>query len=120
MRISDWSSDVCSSDLGYDSVDVPALTRAGIPLTVVGTANSVTVAEHALFFMLALAKRAVQYDREVRKGNWNIRFDLPASDLAGRTVLILGFGRIGGRLVKRGVALEVGVIVDDPTLLPYR
>lgn len=100
--------------VGYDSVDVPALTKAGIPLTVVGTANSVTVAEHALFFMLALAKRARVYDRELRKGNWNIRFDLPAFDLAGRRVLILGFGRIGRRLVKRCVAMDMEVLVHDP------
>ena len=103
--------------VGYDSVDVPALTKAGIPLTVVGTANSVTVAEHALFFMLALAKRAVQYDREVRKGNWNIRFDLPAYDIAEKKVLILGFGRIGRRLVKRLVAMEMDVYVYDPYVL---
>ena len=103
--------------VGYDSVDVPALTRAGIPLTVVGTANSVTVAEHALFFMLALAKRARAYDREVRKGNWNIRFDLPAFDLAGRRVLILGFGRIGRRLVKRCVAMDMEVLVHDPYVI---
>lgn len=100
--------------VGYDSVDVPALTRAGIPLTVVGTANSVTVAEHALFFMLALAKQCVPYDREVRKGNWNIRFDLPASDLAGKKLLILGFGRIGRRLVNRCLAMEMEVLVHDP------
>jgi D-3-phosphoglycerate dehydrogenase len=100
--------------VGYDSVDVPALTRAGIPLTVTGTANSVTVAEHALFFMLALAKRALSYDRETRKGNWNIRREIPAFDLAGRTVLILGFGRIGRRLVNRCVAMEMNVLVHDP------
>lgn len=103
--------------VGYDSVDVAALTRAGIPLTVVGTANSVTVAEHALFFMLALAKRARAYDREVRKGNWNIRFDLPAFDLAGRKLLILGFGRIGRRLVKRCVAMDMEVLVHDPYVI---
>src|SRR3546814_13032094 len=67
--------------------------------------------------MLALAKRAVQYDREVRKGNWNIRFDLPAYDLAGRKMLILGFGRIGRRLVKRCVAMEMDVMVYDPYVL---
>src|SRR5690606_14834803 len=100
--------------VGYDSVDVAALTRAGIPLTVVGTANSVTVAEHALFFMLALAKQCVPYDREVRKGNWNIRFDLPASDLEGKKLLILGFGRIGRRLVNRCLAMEMEVLVHDP------
>jgi D-3-phosphoglycerate dehydrogenase len=100
--------------VGYDAVDVPALTQAGIPLTVVGTANSVTVAEHSLFLMLALAKRCMLYDREVRKGNWNVRFETPAYDLAGRKVLVLGFGRIGRRLVPRLVAMEMQVLVHDP------
>ena len=100
--------------VGYDSVDVAALSKAGIPLAVAGTANSVTVAEHSLFFMMSLAKRGVLYDREVRKGNWSVRFDLPAYDLAGRSVLILGFGRIGRRLVRRCVAMEMQVFVYDP------
>ena len=100
--------------VGYDAVDVPALTRAGIPLTVVGTANSVTVAEHSLFLILALAKRSRLYDREVRKGNWQIRFEVPAYDIAGRKVLVLGFGRIGRRLVPRLVAMEMEVLVHDP------
>jgi D-3-phosphoglycerate dehydrogenase len=100
--------------VGYDAVDVPALTEAGIPLTIVGTANSVTVAEHSLFLMLALAKRCTIYDREVRKGNWNIRWEYPAYDIAGRNVLVLGFGRIGRRLVPRLVAMQMNVLVHDP------
>lgn len=108
---------VARHGVGYDSVDVDALTRKGIPLAVVGTANSVTVAEHSLYFMLALAKRCVTYDREVRTGNWGIRFDPPAFDLAGRTVLVLGFGRIGRRLVKRLVAMEMRVLVHDPYVI---
>ena len=108
---------VARHGVGYDAVDVAALTKAGVPLAVVGTANSVTVAEHSLFFMLALAKRAVVYDREVRKGNWNIRFDDPAYDLAGRKVLVLGFGRIGRRLVPRLKAMEMEVLVHDPYVI---
>ena len=100
--------------VGYDAVDVQALTKAGIPLTIAGIANSVTVAEHALFFMLALAKQAIAYDRETRKGNWGIRWDMPAFDLAGRKVMVLGFGKIGRRLVNRLVAMEMNVIVHDP------
>jgi D-3-phosphoglycerate dehydrogenase len=100
--------------VGYDAVNVPALTKAGIPLSIAGIANSVTVAEHALFFMLALAKQAMAYDRETRKGNWAIRFEQPAFDLAGRTVLILGFGKIGRRLVNRCVSMEMNVLVHDP------
>ena len=103
--------------VGYDAIDIPALTKRGIPLTVVGIANSVTVAEHALFFMLALAKRAVQYDREVRKGNWNIRFDAPAYDLAGKKVMILGYGRIGRRLVPMVKAMGMDVHVHDPYVI---
>ena len=102
--------------VGYDNVDVDALTRARIPLAVVGTANSVTVAEHALMFMLALAKRTVAFDREVRQGVW-VRWDYPAIDLAGRKVLILGFGRIGRRLVKRCLGMEMTVLVHDPYVI---
>lgn len=108
---------VARHGVGYDAVDVPALTDHGVPLAVAGTANSVTVAEHSLFFMMALAKQAVRYDRETRAGNWNIRFEQPAFDLAGRTVLILGFGRIGRRLVKRCVAMEMEVLVHDPYVI---
>lgn len=103
--------------VGYDAVNVPALTQAGIPLTVVGTANSLTVAEHSLFLILALAKRCTIYDREVRKGNWNIRWDFPAYDIAGRKVLVLGFGRIGRRLVPRLRAMEMDVLVHDPYIV---
>jgi D-3-phosphoglycerate dehydrogenase len=103
--------------VGYDSIDVPALTKAGIPLAIGATSNAVSVAEHALLFMLALAKRAVIYDQETRKGNWAIRNDLPAFDLAGKTVLVLGFGRIGRRFVNRLVAMEMNVLVHDPYVL---
>ena len=64
--------------------------------------------------MLALAKRAVLFDREARQGNWNIRYDSIATDLAGRKVLVLGFGRIGRRLVPRLKAMEMNVFVHDP------
>src|SRR3546814_16998547 len=53
--------------VGYDSVDVPAPTRDGHPMPVVGTANSGTVAEQALFFKLELAKRGVTSDRARQK-----------------------------------------------------
>ena len=105
---------VARHGVGYDAVNVPALTKAGIPLAVVGTANSITVAEHSLFFMLALAKRAFLFDRETRKGNWDIRREVPAYDLAGRKVLVLGFGRIGRRLVPMLNAMQMDVHVYDP------
>jgi D-3-phosphoglycerate dehydrogenase len=108
---------VARHGVGYDAVNVPALTKAGIPLAVVGIANSITVAEHSLFFMMALAKRAFLFDREARKGNWDIRREVPAYDLAGRKVLVLGYGRIGRRLVPMLNAMQMDVFVYDPYVI---
>ena len=108
---------VARHGVGYDAVDVPALTKKGIPLAVVGTANSATVAEHALFFILALAKRAILFDREVRKGNWDIRYNHIGFDIADKKVLVLGLGRIGRRLVPMLNAMGMDVFVYDPYVL---
>src|ERR1700750_475721 len=56
--------------VGYDAVDVPALSRRKIPWMVAGTANSPSVAEQALFMMLMLAKRAVEMHGLVKDGKW--------------------------------------------------
>jgi D-3-phosphoglycerate dehydrogenase / 2-oxoglutarate reductase len=100
--------------VGYDSVAVPALTARLVPLMIAGTANSVSVAEHALFMMLQLAKRAAVLDPLVRAGRWHERYaDMPV-DLAGRTVLVIGFGRIGTRIAARCLAMDMTVLVHDP------
>jgi len=102
--------------VGYDAIDVPALTRRRIPLMLVGTANSSSVAEHALFLMLTLAKRARELDALVRAGRWAERLTAVPVDLLGKTVLIIGFGRTGTRVAKRCLAMEMKVIVYDPYL----
>jgi D-3-phosphoglycerate dehydrogenase len=100
--------------VGYDAVDVAALSRRKIPLMVAGTANSPSVAEQALFMMLTLAKRAVEMHALVREGNWSARLGKLPYDLFGKTVLIVGFGRIGTRTAKRCLAMEMNVLVYDP------
>src|ERR1700710_3237016 len=100
--------------VGYDSVDVPALSRRKIPLMVAGTANSPSVAEQALFMMLTLAKRAVEMHSLVKEGNWGTRLGKLPFDLYGKTLLIIGFGRIGTRTAKRCLAMEMNVLVYDP------
>jgi D-3-phosphoglycerate dehydrogenase len=100
--------------VGYDAVDVPALSRRKIPLMVAGTANSPSVAEQALFMMLTLAKRAVEMHSIVKDGKWAARLGMLPYDLFGKTVLIIGFGRIGTRTAKRCVAMEMNVLVYDP------
>jgi D-3-phosphoglycerate dehydrogenase len=100
--------------VGFDAVDVPALSRRKIPLMVAGSANSPSVAEHALFMMLMLAKRAVEMDSLVKNGTWAERLGKLPFDLYGKTLLIVGFGRIGTRTAKRCVAMEMNVLVYDP------
>jgi D-3-phosphoglycerate dehydrogenase len=100
--------------VGYDAVDVPALSRRKVPLMVAGTANSPSVAEQALFMMLTLAKRAVEMHSLVKDNKWAARLGMLPYDLFGKTVLIVGFGRIGTRTAKRCLAMEMNVLVYDP------
>ena len=100
--------------VGYDAVDVPALTRRGIPLMTCGTDNSPTVAEYAMFMMLALCKRGAAMDALVRQGHWSQRYAALPTELLGKTLLIVGFGRIGTRIAKRCLAMEMKVEVYDP------
>ncbi len=100
--------------VGFDAVDVPALSRRKVPLMVAGTANSPSVAEQALFMMLTLAKRAVEMHSIVKDDKWASRLGMLPYDLFGKTVLIIGFGRIGTRTAKRCLAMEMNVLIYDP------
>ena len=105
---------VARHGVGYDTVDVAALTRHNIPLMVTGTANSPSVAEQALFFMFALAKRGAALHAMVREGRWADRLKELPVDLFGKTVLVVGFGRIGTRISKACLALGMSALVYDP------
>jgi D-3-phosphoglycerate dehydrogenase len=100
--------------VGYDAVDVPALTRRKLPLMIAGTANSVSVAEAGIYLMMSLARKGATLDTMVKEGRWRDRYsDLPV-DMYGKTVLIVGFGKIGTRSAKRCAAMEMNVLVYDP------
>ena len=105
---------VARHGVGYDSVDVAALTRHNIPLMVTGIANSPSVAEQALFFMLALAKRGASMHAMVRDARWADRLSELPVDLFGKTLLVIGFGRVGTRVAKFCLALGMTVLVYDP------
>jgi D-3-phosphoglycerate dehydrogenase len=107
---------VARHGVGYDAVDVPALTRRGIPLTVTADANALSVAEHAMALMLAIAKGLREFDANTRAFKWS-NTDAPhAVDLAGTTVLVVGFGRIGGRVARLCAAFGMDVVVFDPNV----
>src|ERR1700761_8328264 len=100
--------------VGYDAVDVPAPSRRNAPLLEAGTANPPSVAEQAVFMMLTLAKRAVEMHALVKDGAWASRLGKLPYDLFGKTLLIIGFGRIGSRTARRCLAMEMNVLVYDP------
>jgi D-3-phosphoglycerate dehydrogenase len=100
--------------VGFDAVDVPALTAKKIPLMVAGSANSPSVAEQAMFMMMALAKRGAELHAMVKDNQWNKRLEAVPFDLYGKTVLVVGFGRIGTRSAKRCQAMEMTVLIYDP------
>ncbi|MDG4884441.1 hydroxyacid dehydrogenase [Mesorhizobium sp. WSM4884] len=102
--------------VGYDSVDLPALNKRGIALAVVGDVNSVSVAEHAMMLLLAAGKRTLRADRAVREKGWNWRNKLEASELAGKRLLILGYGRIGRHLARMAAGFSMEVEAYDPFL----
>ncbi len=89
---------VARAGVGLDNLDVPALARNNVVLTDAGTANSQAVVEHTFGFMLMLAKRFPAYDTAVRAGKWSYKESLDAIELNGRTLLILGLGRVGSRV----------------------
>ena len=104
--------------VGFDAVEIPPLTERGIPLMMAGTANSTSVAEHALFLIMAVAKRALELHARTRDGLWHDRTCPLPRELAGSTVLVIGFGRIGSRTAPRCAAMGMQVLVFDPNVAP--
>src|SRR5688500_1688771 len=102
----------CRMGAGYDNIDLAALTQRAIPLTSTGGANADTVAEHALYLMLALARRGPQLDRAVKAGAWPRAFG--GVELRGRTCVIVGYGRIGRAVAKLAAGFEMKVVYCDP------
>jgi D-3-phosphoglycerate dehydrogenase / 2-oxoglutarate reductase len=100
--------------VGYDAVEVPALTARRVPLMVAGTANSTSVAEQAFQLMISLAKRHEALDKLVREGRWGDRHVGLPMEISGKTVVIVGFGRIGTRLARRCLAFDMQVLIYDP------
>lgn len=85
---------------GVDNVDLAAATEKGIIVTSSLGVNTNSVVEHCLALMMALFKQLPLMDREVRKGNFPIRYKNLPRDLQGKTLGIVGFGRIGSQLAE--------------------
>lgn len=105
---------VCSAGAGYDVIDVEACTRAGIAVCNNSGPGAEAVAEHALGFMLDLAKKITVSDRALRAGPLESRLTLRGSQLLGKTLGVVGLGAIGSRLVELCAPFDMEVLVFDP------
>jgi D-3-phosphoglycerate dehydrogenase len=102
---------IARNGVGYDAVDVAAATQRGIAVTVTPGANHESVAEHTLALMLTLARSIVPQHDAMRAGRWQRDVGLP---LRGRTLGLVGLGRIGREVALRAAAFRMRVVACDP------
>jgi D-3-phosphoglycerate dehydrogenase / 2-oxoglutarate reductase len=99
--------------VGVDNIDLDAATKAGIAVMNTPGANAVAVAEHTLALMLALARNLSRADSTTRAGQWEKK-SLQGTELRGKTLGIIGLGRIGMEVARRGRAFGMNLIAHDP------
>lgn len=104
---------VARRGVGYDSVDVAAITELGRVLTNTPGGNEPAVADHALALMLGVGKRIAEAHARMQAGDWRA---LVGVELHGKTVGLVGLGRIGRLVAKRLHGFDAEVLAYDPYL----
>jgi D-3-phosphoglycerate dehydrogenase len=104
---------IARNGVGYDAVDVAAATERGVAVAVTPGANHESVAEHALALMLTLARSIVPQHAAIRGGGWRRDVGVP---LRGRTLGLVGLGRIGREVALRASAFRMRVLACDPAV----
>lgn len=99
--------------VGVDNIDVAAATKRGVYVVNAPTGNVVAAAEHTVALMLALMRNLAAADASVRRGEWQ-RSKLMGRELRGKTLGLVGIGRVGGLVARRAAAFEMTVIAHDP------
>ena len=103
--------------VGVDNVDLDAATRAGITVVNAPTGNTIAAAEHTLALLYGVARRTAAADASVRRGEWK-RSQFTGLELRGRTLGIVGLGKIGLAIADRARAMEMVVLGVDPYVTP--
>jgi len=106
---------VARAGTGVDTIDVPAATERGVLVVNAPGANSVSVAELAMAMMLSLARHTPAADRAMKEGRWEKKA-FAGIELRGKTLGLVGFGRIGQEVARRAQAFEMRVLAHDPFL----
>jgi D-3-phosphoglycerate dehydrogenase len=96
--------------IGLDSIDVTHATAKRVPVLFTPGVNHTTVAEHTFGLMIALAKHFWPHIRSVKGGSWK---RVTGSELAGKTIAVLGVGRIGREVIKRAIAFDMKPVGFD-------
>jgi len=99
--------------VGVDNVDVGAATRRGIVVANTPDSTVVSAAEHAIGLLVALARNIPQAHAALKQGDWQ-RSRWSGVELAGKTLAVLGFGRIGQQVARRALGLLMRVVAYDP------
>lgn len=105
--------------VGVDNIDLKAATARGVPVLNAPEGNTVSAAELTFALILAAARRVCAADRSVRQGEW-VRSRFAGIELRGKTLGLVGAGRIGGEVAKRARGFGMHVIVHDPFLTEER
>src|SRR5712692_826925 len=101
--------------VGVDNVDVPAATSRGVLVINAPTANVVSATEHTFALLLALLRRVPAAAASLASGKWE-KSKFLGSELAGKTVGIVGLGQVGSRVASRARAFEARLLAHDPFL----
>ncbi|MQA00118.1 MAG: phosphoglycerate dehydrogenase [Dehalococcoidia bacterium] len=104
---------IARAGTGVDNVDIEAATQRGVIVVNAPLANTISTAEHAFALMMAMARHIPQADAALRAGEW-ARNKYMGVELAGKTLGIVGLGRIGSEVARRARAFEMRVIAYDP------
>jgi D-3-phosphoglycerate dehydrogenase len=105
--------------VGVDTIDVDAATERGIAVLTAPAGNTISAAELTFALTLALARRVAAADRSMKSGQWD-RKSFSGSELYGKTLGLVGAGRIGGEVAKRARAFGMHVVAFDPFLTAER
>src|SRR5438874_1945249 len=104
---------IARAGVGVDNIDVPAATRRGIVVMNTPGGNTVSTAEHAIALLLSLARHVPAADATMKAGKWD-RNKFVGTQIAGKTLGVIGLGRIGREVARRAKGLDMTVIALDP------
>jgi D-3-phosphoglycerate dehydrogenase len=99
--------------VGVDNVDVPAATQKGVVVLNSPEGNTMAATEHTWALLLSLARKVAQADATMRLGKWD-RKSFTGAELYGKTLGVIGLGKIGGAVARRGQGFEMEVVAFDP------